>query len=55
VLHYFVDDDSLYTVVKRALEDRARLREMGARARAHVVAHHTHSALARHILDTLAA
>jgi len=53
VLHYFIDDDSLYTVVKRALEDRNKLRDMGRKAREHVVAHHTHSALAQHVLDRL--
>ena len=53
VLHYFIDDDSLYHVVKRALDDRNKLREIGRRAREHVVAHHTHSALGKHVLDRL--
>lgn len=51
-LYYGVEEDSLYTVVRSALEDRPRLAEMGRRARDKVAAHHTYSALAKHIVET---
>jgi len=46
VRHGFVE------TVMRALEDRARLEEMGREARDFVLRHHTHEAIVRHLLET---
>lgn len=51
-VYYAIEGDGLARAVLGALADRPRLAAMGAAARAHVLAHHTHEALCRHIVRT---
>jgi hypothetical protein len=51
-LYYDPEPNELGRAVESALRDRDRLAAMGAAARAHVVAYHTHAALARYIAET---
>ena len=51
-IYYGVESDLLYQTLKKQLEDRARLVQMGADARRHVEANHVSAALARHIVQT---
>jgi hypothetical protein len=51
---YDVEPGELTHAVTAALADRERLRAIGAAAREHVRAFHTHTAIARHIVDAAA-
>ncbi len=51
-IYYDVDEGGLTRAVVAALADKPRLAAMGRAARAHVLAHHTPTALARHIVRT---
>jgi glycosyltransferase involved in cell wall biosynthesis len=53
-IYYDVEPGELTRTVTAALADRERLRAIGAAAREHVRAFHTHAAIARHIVDTTA-
>ena len=50
-LYYYVEDDHLLFRVRQALQNRARLIEMGRAARAHVLAKHTFEALSRYVVE----
>jgi hypothetical protein len=52
-LYYGVEDNDLKRVVRAALTDKNKLREMGAAARRFVLEHHTHEKLQEHILQSL--
>jgi hypothetical protein len=49
-IYYDSEDGGLTRAVGAALADRPRLAAIGRAARAHVLAHHTPAALARHIV-----
>lgn len=51
-LYYDAEPGGLTQAVMTALADTARLARIGAAGQAHVMAHHTPAALARHIVDT---
>jgi hypothetical protein len=50
-LYYFVEGDDLAACVRKALQNRAKLVEMGQAARQHVLRWHTYEALARYIVE----
>ena len=50
-IYYDPEPGGLTRAVISALEDKARLLQMAQAARDHVVAHHTQSAIARHIVS----
>jgi hypothetical protein len=50
-LYYFVEEDHLAVRVRRALQNRARLVEMGVAARRHVLERHTLDALSRYVIE----
>ena len=49
---YPLEGDGLVRTVLEALRDKRRLEEMAAAARRHVLAHHTHAALCRHVVES---
>jgi len=49
-VYYYVEDNHLAVRVRQALQDRARLVEMGQAARRHVLKYHTHLALSRYVI-----
>ncbi|EJW12970.1 hypothetical protein A33M_1314 [Rhodovulum sp. PH10] len=51
-LYYDVEPGGLSRVVRAALADPARLERIAAAGRAHVLAHHTPPAIARHVVAT---
>lgn len=51
-LYYGVEDEHLYTVIKKALSDKDRLSRMGQMARAHCLRHHTTSKLLSYVIET---
>ena len=53
-IYYDVEPGELTRTVAVALADRERLRAIGAAAREHVRAFHTHTAIAQHIVDAAA-
>jgi hypothetical protein len=50
-LYYYVEGDHLAARVRQALQNPARLVEMGQAARQHVLAWHTHEALSRYVIQ----
>lgn len=50
-LYYYVEGDHLAVRVRQALQNRARLVEMGQAARGHVLRWHTHEALGRYVIE----
>jgi len=50
--YYPVEGDGLARIVRAALAAPDRLAAMGEAARQHVLAHHTHAALCRHVVQT---
>jgi hypothetical protein len=50
-LYYFVEEDHLAARVRRALQNRARLVEMGIAGRRHVLERHTLDALSRYVIE----
>ena len=50
---YPVEPGALAAIVRRALADKKRLTEISARARAHVLAHHSLHARAEHVAVTV--
>jgi hypothetical protein len=50
-LYYYVEQDGLAVRVRQALQNRARLVEMGLAARRHVLKWHTLDALSRYIIE----
>ena len=51
-LYYDVEPGELTRVIEAALADRNRLMSIAAAARAHVLAHHTPTAIARYMVET---
>jgi hypothetical protein len=51
-LYYDVEPGGLARAVRAALADKPALARIAAAARAHVMAHHTPQALARHVVET---
>jgi hypothetical protein len=51
VIYYYVEGDHLAIRVRQALQNRARLVEMGRAARQHVLKYHTHLALSRYVIE----
>lgn len=51
-LYYDPRGDDLCRVIRAALAERDRLTAMAAAAKEHVLRHHTHEALCRHMLET---
>jgi hypothetical protein len=49
-IYYYLEGDHLAVRVRRALQNRARLVEMGQAARQHVLKWHTHLALSRYVI-----
>jgi glycosyltransferase involved in cell wall biosynthesis len=49
---YPVEADGLAAVIRRALENKPQLAAMARNAREHVLQHHTHERVCRHILET---
>ena len=50
-IYYYVEGDHLTTCLRRALQNRSRLVEMGLAARQHVLRWHTHEALSRYVIE----
>jgi len=50
-IYYFVEEDHLAVRIRRALQNRPRLVEMGRSARQHVLTWHTHEALSRYVIE----
>jgi hypothetical protein len=50
-IYYHVEGDQLAVRVRQALQDHARLAEMGRTARRHVLKWHTHLALSRYVIE----
>jgi len=50
-LYYYVENDHLAVLVRQALQNRARLIEMGIAARQHVLKWHTLDALRRYVIE----
>lgn len=50
-IYYYVEGDHLAVRVRQALQNRARLVEMGRAARQHVLKWHTHLALSRYVIE----
>ncbi len=50
-IYYYIEDDHLAFRVRQALQNRARLVEMGQAARQHVLKWHTHEALSRYVIE----
>lgn len=50
-IYYYVEGDHLAVRVRQALQNRARLAEMGRAARQHVLKSHTHLALSRYVIE----
>ena len=50
-LYYYVEEDDLALRIRQALQNRARLVEMGMAARRHVLERHTLDALSRYIIQ----
>lgn len=51
VIYYYVEGDHLAVRVRQALQNRARLVEMGRAACQHVLKWHTHLALSRYVIE----
>jgi hypothetical protein len=51
-IYYDAEPNELSQVIENALRDRDRLAAIAAAARAHVLAYHTHAALARYVAET---
>jgi hypothetical protein len=54
-IYYDIEPGDLTRTVRRALEDRDRLREIGVAARKHVQTFHTPSAIARYVVEAAGA
>lgn len=52
-VYYWLEGDGLADSVRRALQNRARLVEMGQAAREHVLRWHTHLALSRYVIEEI--
>ena len=50
-LYYFIEGEDLAFRIRQALQNRARLVEMGRAARQHVLRWHTHEALGRYVIE----
>jgi glycosyltransferase involved in cell wall biosynthesis len=51
-IYYDPEPNELASAVESALRDRERLAGVAAAARAHVLAHHTHAAIAHYVVET---
>jgi hypothetical protein len=52
-VYYWLEGDGLLDAVRRALQNRTRLVEMGRVAREHVLRWHTHLALSRYVIEEI--
>jgi hypothetical protein len=50
-LYYYVEGDALAIRIRQALQNRARLAEMGRAARRHVLQWHTHEAINQYVIE----
>lgn len=50
-IYYYIEGDHLAFRVRQALQNRARLMEMGRAAQQHVLKHHTYEALGRYVVE----